>query len=163
MRSPIFPRNRVTVMGVLNATPDSFSDGGRFATHDRPDVDAAVDEALRMRRAGAHVLDVGGESTRPGATDVSVAIELARVVPILEALAKTCELPLSIDTRKSAVARVALAAGARIVNDVSGGCFDPALLDVVAERGAWLVLGQDRKSTRLNSSHSRVSRMPSSA
>ncbi|MCX5740497.1 MAG: dihydropteroate synthase, partial [Proteobacteria bacterium] len=144
MRSPIFPRNRVTVMGVLNATPDSFSDGGRFATHDRPDVDAAVAEALRMQRAGAHVLDVGGESTRPGATDVPVAIELARVVPILEALAKTCELPLSIDTRKSAVARAALAAGACIVNDVSGGCFDPVLLDVVAERGAWLVLGHLR-------------------
>jgi len=144
MRSPIFPRNRVTVMGVLNATPDSFSDGGRFATHDRPDVDAAVAEALRMQRAGAHVLDVGGESTRPGATDVPVAIELARVVPILEALAKTCDLPLSIDTRKSAVARAALAAGACIVNDVSGGCFDPVLLDVVAERGAWLVLGHLR-------------------
>jgi len=144
MRSPLFPRNRVTVMGVLNATPDSFSDGGRFATHERPDVDSAVAEALRMQRAGAHVLDVGGESTRPGATDVPVAIELARVVPILEALAKTCELPLSIDTRKSAVARAALAAGACIVNDVSGGCFDPVLLDVVAERGAWLVLGHLR-------------------
>jgi dihydropteroate synthase len=131
-------------MGVLNATPDSFSDGGRFVAHDRPDVDAAVAEALRMQRAGAHVLDVGGESTRPGAADVPVAIELARVVPILEALAKTCELPISIDTRKSAVANAALAAGACIVNDVSGGCFDPALFEVVAERGAWLVLGHLR-------------------
>ena len=144
MRSPIFPRHRVTVMGVLNATPDSFSDGGRFVAHDRPDVDAAVAEALRMQRAGAHVLDLGGESTRPGAAEVPVASELARVVPILEALAKTCELPLSIDTRKSAVARAALVAGACIVNDVSGGCFDPALLEVVAERGAWLVLGHLR-------------------
>jgi dihydropteroate synthase len=144
MRSPIFPRHRVTVMGVLNATPDSFSDGGRFVAHDRPDVDAAVAEALRMQRAGAHVLDVGGESTRPGAADVPEAIEIARVVPILEALAKTCELPLSIDTRKSAVARAALAAGACIVNDVSGGCFDRALFEVVAERGAWLVLGHLR-------------------
>ena len=144
MRSPIFPRHRVTVIGVLNATPDSFSDGRRFVTNDRPDVDAAVAEALRMQRAGAHVLDVGGESTRPGAADVPVAIELARVVPILEALGKTCELPLSIDTRKSTVARAALAAGACIVNDVSGGCFDPALFEVVAERGAWLVLGHLR-------------------
>jgi len=144
MRSPTFPRHRVTVMGVLNATPDSFSDGGRFVADDRPDVDAAVAEALRMQRAGAHVLDLGGESTRPGAAEVPVASELARVVPILEALAKTCELPLSIDTRKSAVARAALVAGACIVNDVSGGCFDPALLEVVAERGAWLVLGHLR-------------------
>ena len=144
MRSPLFSRQRVTVMGVLNVTPDSFSDGGRFVAHDRPDVDAAVAEALRMQHAGAHVLDVGGESTRPGAADVPVAIERARVVPLLEALAKACDLPLSIDTRKSAVARAALAAGACIVNDVSGGCFDPALLEVVAERGAWLVLGHLR-------------------
>jgi dihydropteroate synthase len=144
MRSPLFARQRVTVMGVLNVTPDSFSDGGRFVSHDRPDVDAAVAEALRMQHAGAHVLDVGGESTRPGAADVPVAIECARVVPILEALAKGCALPLSIDTRKSAVARAALAAGACIVNDVSGGCFDPALLEVAAERDAWLVLGHLR-------------------
>ena len=144
MRSPIFPRQRVTVVGVLNATPDSFSDGGRFVAGDRIAVDAVVAEALRMQRAGADVLDVGGESTRPGAAEVPVEIEIARVVPILEALAKACELPLSIDTRKGAVARAALAAGARIVNDVSGGRFDPALLEVVAERGAWLVLGHLR-------------------
>ena len=144
MRSPIFPRERVTVVGVLNATPDSFSDGGRFVAGDRIDVDAVVAEALRMQRAGAHVLDIGGESTRPRAAEVPVDIEVERVVPILEALAKACELPLSIDTRKGAVARAALAAGARIVNDVSGGRFDPALLEVVAERGAWLVLGHLR-------------------
>jgi dihydropteroate synthase len=144
MRSPIFPRERVTVVGVLNVTPDSFSDGGRFAAGDRIDVDAVVEEALRMQRAGAHVLDVGGESTRPGAAEVPVDIEVARVVPILEALSKACELPLSIDTRKGAVARAALAAGASIVNDVSGGCFDPALLEIVAEQGAWLVLGHLR-------------------
>jgi dihydropteroate synthase len=144
MRSPIFPRERVTVVGVLNVTPDSFSDGGRFAADDRIEVDAVVEEALRMQRAGAHVLDVGGESTRPGAAEVPVDIEVARVVPILEALSKACELPLSIDTRKGAVARAALAAGASIVNDVSGGCFDPALLEIVAEQGAWLVLGHLR-------------------
>ena len=144
MRSPLFPRHFVTVVGVLNVTPDSFSDGGRFATHDRSDVGGAVAEALRMQHAGANVIDVGGESTRPGATEIPTAIELARVVPVLEALAKSCELPLSIDTRKSVVARAALAAGACIVNDVSGGRFDPALLRVVAERGAWLVLGHAR-------------------
>ena len=144
MRSPIFPRERVTVVGVLNATPDSFSDGGRFVAGDRIDVDAVVEEALRMQRAGAHVLDVGGESTRPGAEEVPVDTEVARVVPILEALSKACELPLSIDTRKGAVARAALAVGASIVNDVSGGRFDPALLEIVAEQGAWLVLGHLR-------------------
>jgi dihydropteroate synthase len=144
MRSPIFPRERVTVVGVLNATPDSFSDGGRFFAGERIDVDPVVAEALHMQRAGAHVLDVGGESTRPGATDVPVDIEVARVVPILEALTKACDLPLSIDTRKSAVASAALAAGAHIVNDVSGGRFDPALLAIVAEQGAWLVLGHLR-------------------
>lgn len=144
MRSLIFPRDRVTVVGVLNATPDSFSDGGRFVAGDRIDVDAVVAEALCMQRAGAHVLDVGGESTRPGAAEVPADIEIARVVPILEALSKACELPLSIDTRKGAVARAALAAGASLVNDVSGGCFDPALLEIVAEQGAWLVLGHLR-------------------
>lgn len=144
MRSPLFPRHCVTVVGVLNVTPDSFSDGGRFATHDRADIEGAVAEALRMQRAGANVIDVGGESTRPGSEEVPAAIELARVVPVVEALAKTCEVPLSIDTRKSVVARAALAAGASIVNDVSGGRFDPALLGAVAESGAWIVLGHAR-------------------
>jgi dihydropteroate synthase len=144
MRSPIFPRDRVTVVGVLNATPDSFSDGGRFVAGDRIDVDAVVQEALRMQRAGAHVLDVGGESTRPGASEVPADLEIERVVAILEALSKSCELPLSIDTRKGAVARAALAAGASVVNDVSGGRFDPALLAIVAEQRAWLVLGHLR-------------------
>lgn len=144
MRSPIFPRDRVTVVGVLNATPDSFSDGGRFVVGDRIDVDAVVQEALRMQRAGAHVLDVGGESTRPGASEVPADLEIERVVAILEALSKSCEVPLSIDTRKGAVARAALAAGASVVNDVSGGRFDPALLAIVAEQRAWLVLGHLR-------------------
>jgi dihydropteroate synthase len=144
MRSPLFPRHSATVVGVLNVTPDSFSDGGRFTTHDRVDVDGAVAEALRMQAAGANVIDIGGESTRPGSAELPAAIELARVVPVLEALAKTCALPVSIDTRKSVVARAALAAGACIVNDVSGGRFDPGLLGVVAERGAWIVLGHAR-------------------
>lgn len=144
MRSPIFPRDRVTVMGVLNLTPDSFSDGGRFAARDGVDVDVVVAAALAMQREGAHLLDVGGESTRPGAHEIAVEAEIARVVPALEALAKATELPLSIDTRKAAVARAALAAGATVVNDVSGGHFDHALFDVVAERDAWLVIGHLR-------------------
>jgi dihydropteroate synthase len=144
MHSPIFPRDRVTVMGVLNVTPDSFSDGGVLWRGDRPDVAAALARALEMERLGAHVLDVGGESTRPGARPVPTASELARVVPVIEALAKTTALPISIDTRSAAVARAALTAGARVVNDVSGGRRDPALLEVAAELGADLVLGHLR-------------------
>lgn len=144
MRSPIFPRDRVTVMGVLNLTPDSFSDGGRFAARECVDVDAVVAAALAMQRDGAHLLDVGGESTRPGASEIAIGVEIARVVPALEALAKATELPLSIDTRKATVARAALAAGATVVNDVSGGHFDRELFDAVAERDAWLVIGHLR-------------------
>jgi dihydropteroate synthase len=139
MRTPVFPASRVTVFGVLNVTPDSFSDGGLL-----PDVDAVVARALALERDGAHVLDVGGESTRPGAEPVAAAVEIARVVPAIEALAKTVRVPLSIDTRKAAVARAALAAGARVVNDVSGGRHDPALLAAVAEHDADLVLGHLR-------------------
>jgi dihydropteroate synthase len=144
MRSPIFPRDRVTVVGVLNVTPDSFSDGGRFDVRGGVDVDAVVAAALAMQRDGAHLLDVGGESTQPGAGEIAVAAEMARVLPVLEALAKATRLPLSIDTRKAAVARAALAAGATVVNDVSGGHFDGALFDVVAERDAFLVIGHLR-------------------
>jgi dihydropteroate synthase len=139
MRSPTFSASRVTVVGVLNVTPDSFSDGGRLG-----DVDAVVARALAMERDGAHVLDVGGESTRPGAVEVPAAEEIARVVPAIEALAKSTRLPISIDTRKAAVARAAIAAGARVVNDVSGGRHDPALLAVAAEHEVDLVLGHLR-------------------
>jgi dihydropteroate synthase len=135
----IFPRSRVTIVGVLNVTPDSFSDGGRF-----PDADSAIDAALAMARDGAHVIDVGGESTRPGARAVPADEEIARVVPVIEALAKATSLPISIDTRKAAVARAALEAGARVVNDVSGGRFDRGLLAAAAEFGATLVLGHLR-------------------
>jgi dihydropteroate synthase len=143
--TPIFPRERVTIVGVLNATPDSFSDGGRLLdASGRVDVEAAVAHGLRLERAGAHVIDVGGESTRPGAAEVPAREEIARVVPLIEALAKSTRLPISIDTRKGEVARAALAAGARVVNDVSGGCFDPDLLVAAAEAQATLVLGHLR-------------------
>jgi dihydropteroate synthase len=121
-------------MGVLNVTPDSFSDGGRF-----PGPDAAAAEGLRMVEHGADILDVGGESTRPGAADVDVRQEIARVVPVIERLAREAAVPISVDTRKAPVARAALDAGASIVNDVSGG-FDWETLHSVSGSDAGLVL-----------------------
>jgi dihydropteroate synthase len=122
------------VMGVLNVTPDSFSDGGRFLDHE-----AAVAHGLRMAEDGAAILDVGGESTRPGSDEVTVEEELARVVPVIKRLAAEVDMPLSIDTRKPEVARAALDAGAVAVNDVSGAR-EPGMLEVVAASGAGLVL-----------------------
>ncbi len=122
---------RPAVMGVVNVTPDSFSDGGRWL-----DPDAAVRHALELVAAGADVLDVGGESTRPGAEPVSAAEERRRVVPVIERLAGETEVPVSIDTTKHDVAAAALEVGARIVNDVSAGRVDPEILGVAASAGA---------------------------
>jgi len=123
------------LMGIVNATPDSFSDGGRFL-----DADAAVAHALRLAEEGADLVDVGGESTRPGAPPVPEAEELRRVVPIVERLrARGFSLPISVDTAKGGVARAALAAGADLVNDVSG-LADPDLGSAVAAAGAPIVL-----------------------
>jgi dihydropteroate synthase len=122
------------VMGVVNVTPDSFSDGGRF---DAPE--AAVEHALSLAAAGAAVLDIGGESTRPGAEPVDAATEIDRVRPVIAALADTVDVPISIDTTKAAVAEAALGAGATIVNDVSAGTADPDMLGVVAASGAGYV------------------------
>jgi dihydropteroate synthase len=141
----IFPAGRVTIVGVLNLTPDSFSDGGRLlAASGAPDVAAALAAARALVAAGAHVLDVGGESTRPGAGEVPAALEIARTCPVIEALAKELSAPISIDTRKAAVAEAALAAGARAVNDVTGLRHDPALARVAADARAALVLGHLR-------------------
>lgn len=141
----LFPPDRITLVGILNLTPDSFSDGGRFVGEAGAiDVAAAVEEARRLVAAGADVLDLGGESTRPGARTVPPRVEIARVVPVLEALAAELSCPLSVDTRKAEVAEAALAAGARIVNDVSAGTYDPKLLEVAAARGAGLVLCHSR-------------------
>jgi dihydropteroate synthase len=141
----VFPPDRVTVMGVLNLTPDSFSDGGRWTRSDgETDLAAVLAHGRRLVEAGAHLLDVGGESTRPGAAEVPVAAERARIEPAIRALAGAVDVPISIDTRKSEVARAALAAGATVVNDVSGLAFDPALADVAAAAGATLVLGHAR-------------------
>ena len=126
---------RPLVVGIVNVTPDSFSDGGRFA-----DPSAAVDHALSLVAAGADLLDIGGESTRPGAAPVSEADELARVLPVVAALAKRTTVPLSIDTMKAAVAQRRLDAGAAIVNDVSGLTADPAMPAAVAAAGAGVVV-----------------------
>lgn len=122
------------VMGVLNVTPDSFSDGGRFLDHE-----AAVAHGLRMAEEGAAILDVGGESTRPGSDAVTVEEELVRVLPVIKRLAAEVEVPVSIDTRKPEVAGAALDAGAVLVNDVSGAR-EPGMLEVVAASSAGLVL-----------------------
>jgi dihydropteroate synthase len=121
-------------MGVVNVTPDSFSDGGRFVA-----PDAAIAHGIELAGAGAAVLDVGGESTRPGAQPVDAATEIARVLPVVEGLVAATTVPVSIDTTKAAVATAALAAGATIVNDVSAGRADPDLLGVVAGAGAGYV------------------------
>jgi dihydropteroate synthase len=126
---------RVAVMGIVNVTPDSFSDGGRFL-----DPDAAVAHGIELAEQGADVLDVGGESTRPGAAPVPADEELRRVVPVVERLTATTTVPLSIDTTKAAVARSALDAGATVVNDVSAGRLDPEILGVAAEAGAGYVV-----------------------
>lgn len=126
---------RPRVMGVLNVTPDSFSDGGNNLT-----PASALASARRMAAEGADILDIGGESTRPGARPVSAEEEKARILPVIEAIGAELTVPLSVDTSKAEVARAALEAGAVLVNDVSAGSWDPGMLPVVAERGAGIVL-----------------------
>jgi dihydropteroate synthase len=130
-------------MGVVNVTPDSFSDGGRFS-----DAQAAIAHGRELAAAGAAVLDVGGESTRPGADVVDETEELRRVVPVVNALVATTRIPVSVDTTKARVAAAALEVGAAIVNDVSGGTADPDLLRVVADAEAMLVLMHTRGTPR---------------
>ena len=122
------------VMGVLNVTPDSFSDGGAFL-----DPDAACEHAVKMVEEGAGVIDIGGESTRPGAAEISADTELARILPVLHKLAGRITVPLSIDTRHASVARAALEAGAAIINDVSALRHDPAMIAAAREAGAAVV------------------------
>ena len=126
---------RVHVMGILNVTPDSFSDGGRFATEE-----AAVRHGLEMAEEGAHIIDVGGESTRPGAVEVPASEEAARVIPVIRALVRETGVPVSVDTTKASIAEAALEAGAVIVNDVSAMRADPAMRGLVAASGAGVVL-----------------------
>lgn len=126
---------RTLVMGVLNVTPDSFSDGGQFE-----EPEAAVARALAMEAAGADLLDIGGESTRPGSQPTPASLELDRVLPVLEALRGQFKIPISMDTRRAAVAELALRAGAQIINDVSGLNCDPRLAEVAATFRAPLIL-----------------------
>lgn len=127
--------SQTLVMGILNVTPDSFSDGGKFAS-----TGDALKRAEQMIGEGADVLDIGGESTRPGSVRVSAAEEITRVVPVIEAIAKNFDIPISIDTVKAEVADAAIAAGAEIINDISGLRFDARVAEVAGRTKAGLVL-----------------------
>ncbi len=118
---------RTYLMGILNVTPDSFSDGGQFNT-----LDSAVEQARHLIASGADILDIGGQSTRPQAIEISLEEELERVIPVIQALRQETEIPISIDTTRSQVAQQAIAAGADIVNDISGATYDPEILSTIA-------------------------------
>ncbi len=126
---------RTLIMGIVNVTPDSFSDGGRFLDRER-----AVEHALRLVDEGADIIDIGGESTRPGAQPVPLEEELRRVIPVVEGLRRRSEVMISVDTYKAEVARRALEAGAEMVNDISALRFDPEMARVVAQHDAYVVL-----------------------
>ncbi len=126
---------RTLVMGVVNVTPDSFFDGGRHAS-----FEDALAQARRLIEEGADIIDLGGESTRPQSGGIAVGEEMERVVPVIEALARETDLPLSIDTKKAEVAQASLKAGAVIINDISGGAADPGMLPLAARTGCGLVL-----------------------
>jgi dihydropteroate synthase len=126
---------RTLIIGVLNVTPDSFSDGGKFL-----DTERAIKHALAMERAGADLLDIGGESTRPGSSGIPAEEELARVLPVLKGLQGRVKIPVSIDTQKAEVAEAAIAAGAEIINDISGLRNDPRIAEVAARHCVPLIL-----------------------
>jgi dihydropteroate synthase len=128
-------RRRPLIMGIVNVTPDSFSDGGEYFCEED-----AIARGLALAEQGADILDIGGESTRPGARSVGVREEMRRVVPVIRALARQVNVPLSVDTYKSGVARAALDAGASIINDISAFRFDPAMARLAARSGAGAVL-----------------------
>lgn len=127
--------DRIYIMGILNVTPDSFSDGGMYFAHTK-----AIERGIEMEREGADIIDIGGESTRPGATPVPVEEELKRVIPVIKELAGAVNIPISIDTYKSEVAKRAIEAGASIVNDVSALRFDPSMVRVLKEYNVKIVL-----------------------
>jgi dihydropteroate synthase len=128
-------RDETLIMGVINVTPDSFSDGGRFFSHED-----AVKMAGEMAEAGAHIIDIGGESTRPGSEPVSLEEELGRVIPVIETIQKKIKIPISIDTYKAEVAEKAVGAGASMINDISGLRFDPKMAPLAAKLGVPVVL-----------------------
>src|SRR6185295_5495001 len=135
--------HRTAVMAVLNVTPDSFYDGGRHF-----DAGRAIADGVAMAQAGADIIDIGGESSRPGAEPVSQADELARVIPVIQGLRRQCALPISIDSYKAPVVRAALDAGADIVNDISALGFDPAMAPLVANEKVPVVLMHMRGTPR---------------
>ena len=141
-RGQHFHSNRTLLMGILNVTPDSFADGGQYL-----DADRAVERGLEMVAEGADLIDIGGESTRPGSAPVSEAEELARLMPVLESLRPQIDVPISIDTQKPGVARRSLEAGASIVNDIRG-LRDPEMMEVAAEGHASVVLMHMRGTPR---------------
>ncbi len=128
-------QSHTLIMGILNMTPDSFSDGGQFKSHDK-----AIDHALKMVEEGANIIDIGGESTRPGAESVQLEEELSRTIPIIEAVRLKSDCLISIDTYKSKVAKAALDAGADMVNDISGLTFDHNMASLVAERNVPVII-----------------------
>lgn len=132
---------RTLIMGILNMTPDSFSDGGRYNA-----VDTALERARQLIQDGADIIDVGGESTRPGYEQISSEEEIERVVPIIEFLAQEVNVPISIDTYKADVARAALKAGAHIINDIWGAKADPDMAKVAADTGAPIILMHNREA-----------------
>jgi len=132
---------KTIIMGILNVNPDSFSDGGKYNG-----VERALEHALKLVEDGADIIDIGGESTRPGYTEISVEEELERVVPIIQLLSKEVDVPLSIDTYKGEVARQALKAGAHIINDIWGAKRDRRMAEIAAEFGAPIVLMHNREN-----------------
>ena len=128
--------NETIIMGILNITPDSFSDGGKYSNS----VEDAATQAFQLEKDGAHIIDVGGESTRPGAEEVAVQEELGRVIPVIERIRQDSDVILSIDTRHAAVAKASIEAGADIVNDVSGGTHDPNMFACVGEMGVPMII-----------------------
>jgi dihydropteroate synthase len=134
-RKEIALGEKTEIMGILNVTPDSFSDGGLFK-----DTNAAVEYGLKMMEEGADIIDIGGESSRPGAVPVTLEEEIARVIPVIKGLERSIQIPISIDTTKAEVARLAVENGADIVNDVSAMTFDPQMAKAVADTGAAIIL-----------------------
>ncbi|TCS94276.1 dihydropteroate synthase [Hazenella coriacea] len=142
-----FPRHgRTLVMGILNVTPDSFSDGGRYHQ-----LDLAVEHARKLQADGADLIDIGGESTRPTSTPVSLEEELERVIPVVERVAQEVDLPISVDTYKAEVARQAIIAGAHVINDIWGAKYDPDMASVVAQYDVPIVLMHNRKEAKYQS------------
>lgn len=139
-------QNRTLVMGILNATPDSFSDGGKYNR-----VDQAVERAIQLVEAGADIIDIGGESTRPGFAKISADEELERIVPVIEAIAKEVKVPISIDTYKAETARQAIKAGGHIINDIWGAKADPEMANVAADLQVPIILTHNREDRNYSS------------